>query len=62
MNKLYIKNIVSEELLGRTKAVLVSNEGPAVITSIIVRAVEYDESTRLVFTGLVKFEEKLKNI
>ncbi len=59
MNKLYNKNIKIEEVIGRAKTVLVSIEGPAVVTSIIVRTIEYSESTRLIFTGLVRVEEKL---
>ena len=60
MNKLYIQNKNTEEVVGRAKTVMVSNEGPAVITSIIVSTIEYKESVRLVFTGLVNVEEKLK--
>lgn len=60
MNKLYIQNIATEEAVGRAKTVLVSIEGPAVVTTISTRAIVYNESARLVFTGLVKVEEKIK--
>ena len=60
MNKLYNQNIKTEEVVGSTKTVLVSIEGPAVVTTIIVRTIKYNESARLVFTGLVKVEEKVK--
>jgi predicted ATP-dependent protease len=59
MNKLLIENSLAEEVIGRAKTVLVSNEGPAITTSIIVRPIEDNKSARLVFTGSVKFDEKL---
>ncbi|MBL1214667.1 MAG: hypothetical protein HND52_15030 [Ignavibacteriae bacterium] len=59
MNKLLTENSFAEEVIGRAKTVLVSNEGPAIITSIIVRPIEDNISARLVFTGSVKFDEKL---
>lgn len=60
MNKLYNQNIKTEEAVGKAKTVLVSIEGPAIVTTIIVRTIKYNESARLVFTGLVKVEEKIK--
>lgn len=60
MNKLYKQNIKTEESIGRAKTILVSNEGPAIISSIIVRSHEYDIKSRIVFTGIVGFEAKLK--
>ncbi len=61
MNKLYSNNIVYEEAIGRAKTILVSTEGPAIISSINVRTIEHNALSRLVFTGVVRFEEKLQN-
>ncbi len=60
MNKLLTENIFTEEVIGRAKTVLVSNEGQAIITSIIVKPIKDNKLARLDFSGSVNFCEKLK--
>jgi len=48
------------EIIGRAKGVLVSQEGPAVITSILASELEFDKSERLKFGGVVPFDAELQ--
>ncbi len=50
----------NEEIIGRAKVVLVSPEGPAVITSILASELEFDKTERLKFSGVVPFDEELQ--
>lgn len=54
-------NITYEnEVIGRVKVPLVSIEGPAIISTIIAKELEFYESKRILFKGVVPIDEKLK--
>jgi hypothetical protein len=50
----------NESHIGRAKTVLVSGEGPAVITVIIAKTIEERNSQNLIFSGNVHFDESVK--
>ena len=50
----------NESNIGRAKTVLVSREGPAVISVIIAKTIEERNSKNLIFSGNVHFDESVK--
>ena len=51
---------MTKELIGQTSTILVSPEGPGVITAIKALAIKPRNANRLRFSGVVQFEESVK--
>jgi len=60
MNKLYSNNIINKVDIGRAKTILVAPEGPAIITSVIVKSTSYSKLKRIKFIGPLQFDKNLK--
>ena len=51
---------MTKELIGKANTILVSSDGPGVVTTITVNSLKQKTDKRLKFSGVVKFEEAVK--